>query len=158
MTSDQITVLLLRQWHEVSRSVDRLLAEALGQLGLTESTGAALWALDPGTPPPTVRDLAHILGCDPSNASLVSAKLEQDGLAERRPHPTDGRARVLVLTERGRELHARLVADVAALTPLRRLDTAQQHQLSALLETIEPRVTGTGPQATRGGTRRGSVA
>ena len=138
MTSDQIIVLLLRQWHEVSRSVDRLLAEALGRLGLTESAGAALWALDPGTPSPTVRDLARTLGCDPSNASLVSAKLEQDGLAERRPHPTDGRARVLVLTERGQELHARLMADVAALTPLRRLDTAQQRQLSALLETIEP--------------------
>ena len=148
MTSNQITVLLLRQWHEVSRSVDRLLAEALGRLGLTESAGAALWALNPGTPPPTVRDLARTLGCAPSNASLVSAKLEQDGLAERRPHPTDGRARVLVLTERGQDLHARLVADVAALTPLRRLDTAQQLQLSALLETIEPRVIGTGPQAT----------
>ena len=137
MTSDQTTVLLLRQWYEVSRSVDRLLGEALSRLGLTESAGAALWALDPGTPPPTVRQLARTLGCDPSNASLVSARLEQDGLAERRPHPTDGRARVLVLTERGRQLHARLVRDVAALTPLRRLDAAQQRQLSALLDALQ---------------------
>ncbi len=137
MSSDQITLLLLRQWYEVSRSVDRLLAEALGRLGLSESAGAALWALDPGTAPPTMRDLARTLGCDPSNASLVSAKLEQDGLVERRPHPTDGRARVLVLTERGQELHARLVADVASLTPLRRLDPEQQQQLSDLLGRIE---------------------
>lgn len=136
MTSDQTTVHLLRQWYEVSRSVDRLLAAALSRLGITESAGAALWALDPGMAPPTMRELAHTLNCDPSNASLVSAKLEQDGLVQRHPHPTDGRARVLVLTERGRQLHARLIADVAGLTPLRHLDAAQQRQLSDLLETI----------------------
>ena len=127
---------VLRQWYEVSRSVDRALAGALDRIGLTESAGAALWALDPGTPPPTMRDLARTLHCDPSNASLVSAKLEQDGLVERRAHPTDGRSRVLVLTERGKELHARLVADVAALTPLRHLNPAQQRQLSDLLQTV----------------------
>jgi DNA-binding MarR family transcriptional regulator len=137
MDSDRVTVLLLRQWYEVSRTVDRSLADALGRLGLTESAGAALWALDPGTPPPTVRDLARTLDCDPSNASLISAKLQQDGLVARQPHPTDGRSRVLVLTARGKRLHARLVADVAALTPLRHLDARQQHQLSDLLATIE---------------------
>ena len=41
------------------------------------------------------------------------------------------------LITRHTQLHARLVADVAALTPLRRLDAAQQRQLSDLLETIE---------------------
>jgi DNA-binding MarR family transcriptional regulator len=137
MDSDRVTVLLLRQWYGVSRTVDRSLADALGRLGLTESVGAALWALDPGTPPPTVRDLARTLDCDPSNASLISAKLQQDGLVARQPHPTDGRSRVLVLTARGKRLHARLVADVASLTPLRHLDTRQQHQLSDLLATIE---------------------
>lgn len=136
VTSDQRAVLLLRQWYEVARSVDRSLAVALDRIGLTESAGAALWALDPGTPPPTMRDLARTLDCDPSNASLVSAKLEQDGLVERRPHPTDGRSRVLVLTARGKELHARLVVDVAALTPLRHLDAGQQRQLSQLLTSM----------------------
>lgn len=137
MSSDQVTVLLLRQWYDVSRSVDRALAQALDRLELTESAGAALWALDPGTPPPTMRDLARTLDCDPSNASLISAKLEQDGLVERRPHPRDGRSRVLVLTARGRQLHGRLVADVAASTPLRRLDATQQRQLSGLLAAID---------------------
>lgn len=134
---EQVTVLLLRQWYEVARAVDRGLAEALSRLGMTESAGAALWALDPGTPPPTLRDLARTLSCDPSNASLVSGKLEQDGLVERRPHPTDGRSRVLVLTARGKQLHARLVADVAASTPLRYLDAGQQRQLSDLLAMTE---------------------
>ena len=136
MGVDEKTVLLLRQWYEVSRSVDQLLSTALDGLGLTESAGAALWVLGPDQPAPTVRDLALTLGCDPSNASLVSAKLEQSGLLERRPHPTDGRARVLSLTAHGRELHARLIAEVAALTPLRRLDSGQQEQLSALLDVL----------------------
>jgi DNA-binding MarR family transcriptional regulator len=133
MNPDQVAVLLLQQWHEVSRSVDRSLAAALERVGLSESAGAALWALDPGTPPPTMRELAHTLDCDPSNASLVSAKLEHDGLVERRPHPTDGRSRVLALTKRGKQLHARLVTDVAVLTPLRHLNAEQQRQLSKLL-------------------------
>jgi MarR family transcriptional regulator, organic hydroperoxide resistance regulator len=136
MSVDAMTVLLLRQWYEVSRSVDHLLADALGGLGLTESAGAALWALDPALPAPTMRDLARTLSCDPSNASLVTAKLEQDGLLERRPHPSDGRARVLFLTERGQQVLARLIADVAALTPLRRLSPAQQRQLSKLLDAL----------------------
>ncbi len=136
MSADRDTVLLLRKWYEVSRSVDRSLARALEEIGLTESTGAALWALDPSKPPPTMRSLARTIGCDPSNASLVSAKLEQDGLVHRRPHPSDGRSRVLVLTQAGRELHARLVADVAALTPLRHLNSAQRGEFSDLLEAI----------------------
>jgi DNA-binding MarR family transcriptional regulator len=137
MNSDQVTIALLRQWYHVSRSVDSHLSDALDRLGLTESAGAALWALDPDAPPPTVRELAHTLGCDPSNASLVATKLEQDGLVHRRPHPADGRARVLLLTEQGRALLARLVAEVAAATPLRHLDAAQRRQLSKLLATIE---------------------
>ncbi len=137
MNSDQVTIALLRQWYQLSRSVDRRLSEALDRLGLTESAGAALWALDPDAPPPTVRELAHTLGCDPSNASLVSTKLEQDGLVHRRSRPADGRARVLVLTDQGQALLARLVAEVAAATPLRHLDAAQRRQLSELLDTIQ---------------------
>ena len=95
-----------RTWYQVFRSVDWRLSEALDRLGLSESAGAALWALDPDAPPPTVRELAHTLGCDPSNASLVSTKLEQDGLVHRRSHPAGGRARVLVLAERGQALLA----------------------------------------------------
>lgn len=129
---------LLRQWYAVSRSTDHLLVEALGRLGLTESSGGALWALDPDASPPTMRELARRLNCDPSNASLVAAKLEAGGLVERRPHPTDGRARVLVLTAHGHDLRRRLMADIAASTPLRSLNPAQQRQLLQLLQATHP--------------------
>jgi len=55
----------------------------------------------------------------------------------RRSHPAGGRARVLVLTERGQELLARLVAEVTTATPLRHLDAVQRRRLSELLDTIE---------------------
>lgn len=40
--------------------------------------------------------------CDPSNVTLLSAKLDEKGLAQRAPHPQDGRVRTLVLTAEGR--------------------------------------------------------
>ncbi|MGW5194892.1 MarR family winged helix-turn-helix transcriptional regulator [Kribbella sp. NPDC004138] len=54
----------------------------------------------------------------PALTSLV-AKLEQDGLLQRRPDPADGRASLLSLTRTGRELvrsrHANRVEKLAAL-------------------------------------------
>ncbi|MFG1815092.1 MarR family winged helix-turn-helix transcriptional regulator [Kribbella sp. NPDC049174] len=54
----------------------------------------------------------------PALTSLV-AKLEQDGLIERRPDPTDGRAMLLSLTREGRQIvHSRHANRVARLTDL----------------------------------------
>lgn len=54
----------------------------------------------------------------PALTSLV-AKLEQDGLLERRPDPTDGRAMLLSLTREGRQIvrsrHANRVAKLSRL-------------------------------------------
>ncbi|MER7243752.1 MarR family transcriptional regulator [Kribbella sp. NPDC000426] len=54
----------------------------------------------------------------PALTSLV-AKLEQDGLLERRPDPSDGRASLISLTEAGQEIvHSRHANRVAKLTAL----------------------------------------
>jgi DNA-binding MarR family transcriptional regulator len=45
---------------------------------------------------------------DPSSMVAVIDELEEAGLAERRPHPADRRARAIVLTERGEEALARV--------------------------------------------------
>jgi len=61
----------------------------------------------------------------PALTSLV-AKLEQDGLLQRRPDPADGRASLLSLTRTGRELvrsrHANRVEKLAALVARLTLD------------------------------------
>ncbi len=79
ISSEELSAALLGHWYVVSRSIDRLLREALGRLGLMESSGGALWALDPDTPAPTMRELAGRLGCDPSNASSSARSWRKAG-------------------------------------------------------------------------------
>lgn len=50
------------------------------------------------------------MAVDPSNITLLSTKLEERGLAERRPHPGDGHVRTLVLTTEGRKVREQLLA------------------------------------------------
>ena len=47
--------------------------------------------------------LARALGVDPAGVTRALAALVADGLAERRPHATDGRRALYVLTLQGRE-------------------------------------------------------
>ncbi|MFD7875295.1 MarR family winged helix-turn-helix transcriptional regulator [Streptomyces sp. NPDC059766] len=50
----------------------------------------------------TVTDLAVHLGVTKQAASQLVDEIVRKGYAERRPHPEDARARLVVLTERGR--------------------------------------------------------
>ena len=52
--------------------------------GLTASQGTALCEL---TRPMTLRELAERMSCEPSNATFVVDRLEDQGLLERRAHP-----------------------------------------------------------------------
>ena len=88
----------------------------------------------PDTDPLPLRKIAGLLHCDPSNVTLLSAKLEERGLAERRPHPRDGRVRTLVLTAEGRRIREQLIELVARHSPLAGLDDKEQRQLHALLD------------------------
>ncbi|MET7390545.1 MarR family transcriptional regulator [Streptomyces sp. NPDC005385] len=51
----------------------------------------------------TVTDLATHLGVTKQAASQLVDELVRKGYVERRPHPEDARARLVLLTERGRE-------------------------------------------------------
>ncbi len=61
------------------------------------------WALRSVDGPMPMKDLAHCMDIDPSYATLVADRLEERGLIERQPHPTDRRVKNLVLTDKGRE-------------------------------------------------------
>jgi MarR family transcriptional regulator, organic hydroperoxide resistance regulator len=54
--------------------------------------------------PVTQRELADHAGTDPMMTSQVLRTVEAKGLVERRAHPTDSRARALLVTERGASL------------------------------------------------------
>ncbi|WP_202918252.1 MarR family winged helix-turn-helix transcriptional regulator [Streptomyces cavernae] len=96
-----------------SVSLDRLfeLAEVLGTMmergvaehGLTRARAGLLWALlQDGAM--TQRALAGQLGVTPRNVTGLLDALEADGLVIRAGHPTDRRATLVSLTERGRAL------------------------------------------------------
>jgi DNA-binding MarR family transcriptional regulator len=78
-----------------------------------------------------MRELAGRMSCEPSNATVVIDHLESQRLIERRPHPTDRRARQLMLTPEGAGRREKLLESLrdeeplmAGLTPQER-DTLQ---------------------------------
>lgn len=98
------------------RAMYHLVAEREGQrrifaageaTGLTPAVLKALLHLTPEGPCP-MRDLADRFRCDPSYVTSLVDGLEEAGLAERRPHPSDRRVKVVVLTDRGVEALAQV--------------------------------------------------
>jgi len=65
--------------------------------------------------PMSMGELAAALGIDRPNATVLVADLEDKGLVKRRPHPTDGRAKLVEATAKGRRLARR--ADAILATP-----------------------------------------
>jgi MarR family transcriptional regulator, organic hydroperoxide resistance regulator len=100
-------------------------------LGLTAAQATALREM---TGPMTMGELAERMSCEPSNATFVVDKLENRGLIERRAHPTDRRARHLVLTAQGTALRGRLLKLLTQDSPLAGLSPEQQRILESLLE------------------------
>ncbi|WP_367324236.1 MarR family winged helix-turn-helix transcriptional regulator [Streptomyces sp. HUAS ZL42] len=72
---------------------------ARGYEGMRPAHGFAFARLAPGGA--TVTDLAVHLGVTKQAASQLVDEIVRKGYAERRPHPEDARARLIVLTERG---------------------------------------------------------
>jgi DNA-binding MarR family transcriptional regulator len=85
--------------------------------------------------PMSMRELADALDIDPPNATVVVADLEAQGLVQRRPHPTDGRAKVVEATRKGKELARR--ADTILATPPAALSALSPEDLEALRRILE---------------------
>ncbi|MER6214570.1 MULTISPECIES: MarR family winged helix-turn-helix transcriptional regulator [unclassified Streptomyces] len=100
-------------------------------LGLTAAQATALREL---SGPMTMRELAERMNCEPSNATFVVDRLEKQELVERHPHPTDRRARLLVLTDGGTALRARLLDLLHVDSPVACLTPEEQRVLRDLLE------------------------
>ncbi|WP_433523913.1 MarR family winged helix-turn-helix transcriptional regulator [Nocardia pseudovaccinii] len=92
--------------HELDMQNNARMRERVAKLGLTPAHASALCEL---TGPMTMRELAGLMACEPSNATVVIDKLEAMRLIERRPHPTDRRAKQLTLTPEGAQRRADLL-------------------------------------------------
>lgn len=128
---------LLHAYHDVVRTLDRELQDEhdltlAGYDVLLRLRSAANKALGMG-------DLAERVLMSPSGMTRLVDRLADRGLVERRPHPSDGRAAVVHLTDEGSR-HLRK----AARTHVRgirehftsRLTETQLQQVGRALETI----------------------
>ena len=78
----------------------RRIRAAAANLELSMSESAVLGRLEKDGPA-TTADLARAESVKPQSMGTTVASLEEMGLVERRPHPTDGRQALLALTEKG---------------------------------------------------------
>src|SRR5919201_2778576 len=85
--------------------------------------------------PMSMRELATALGIDPPNATVVVADPEAMGPVQRRPHPTDGRAKLVEATRKGKALARRANAILA--TPPPALDSLSTEDLETLRRILE---------------------
>jgi DNA-binding MarR family transcriptional regulator len=84
--------------------------------------------------PSTMGELATYLGIDPPYMTIVVDDLERQGLVERKPHPTDRRAKLVETTVRGKEAARR--ARVILNRPPAELTALPEAELAALLRGL----------------------
>ena len=134
--------------HDASPPLDAAVSEltmAIGQLlrrmrqdvnadGLTWSQSSALSRLDK-LGPITIADLARAEAVKPQSMRTTLADLEEEGLVERQPHPTDGRQVLVSLTDKGAQTRRQrsLAKQAWLLAALQKLDPAERQ---ALLSSI----------------------
>jgi DNA-binding MarR family transcriptional regulator len=80
--------------------------------------------------PMSMGEFAAALGIDPPNATVLVDDFESQGLARRRPHPTDRRAKVVEATRKGKDMARR--ADAILSTPPPALSALSADDLEAL--------------------------
>jgi len=115
----------------------RRFADRLEPLDLNPRTFALLRHIEAAEGEPQ-HALAEALRVPPSRMVALLDELEERGLVERRPHPTDRRARSLYLTSAGRRLleKAKKVAAEHEAELCADLSAAERKQLIALLGRI----------------------
>src|SRR2546421_11945363 len=122
--------LFFRLW----RASHTRVAEALESVDLTPALFGLLNVL--GAREGAIQqELGSAMGVDPSTMVSLIDQLEAAGLAKRRPHPTDRRAREVVITPKGRRALERGRAMAAQVEDevLRGLTAGERRELLTLL-------------------------
>jgi len=108
-------------------------ADLLAELNLTEALADVLWHLDASDAAASMRHLAELLKCDPSNVTFLVDRLEERGLVERQIDPADRRVKLVALTPAGVRIRNQIVRAAATRSPLAQLSPADQQRLLNLL-------------------------
>jgi DNA-binding MarR family transcriptional regulator len=119
-----------------SGHVSERMQQACTTLGIAPGVLKLLLKLDLGVGVP-MRDLADRWGFDASYVTSLADALEERGLVERRPHPTDRRVKMLAITEKGvqaRDAAYEVLSEPPASFGV--LSSPQQRTLRDLLRAI----------------------
>lgn len=103
---------------------------------LTWTQVAVMARLDRGGPA-TTADLARAEAIKPQSMGATLAYLQEQGVVERRAHPTDGRQFVFSLTEAGHRIRERASADKRAWL-MKAMAELSPEERQALLAAIGP--------------------
>lgn len=89
--------------------------------------------------PATTADLARAESVKPQSMGAIVAALEEKGIVERKPHPTDGRQMKIVLTAKGASVRkdARSAKRMWLAEAIAKLDPKEQKSLPAVTELIK---------------------
>ncbi len=132
-----LAVQLVFLGHRLAHVIERRLA----QHDYNHTQAAIILILDrrPGL---TAQDLARPVCVEPASITRALQCLERRSLVDRRPHPTDGRASILHLTEAGRAAAATLARTIreASAELERDLPIAHLEVLRAALPALLARV------------------
>ncbi len=132
-----LAVQLVFLGHRLAHVVERRLA--LYDYNHTQASIIMILDRRPGL---TAQDLARPVRVQPASITRALQSLERRGLVDRRPHPTDGRASVLHLTEAGCQAAATIARTVreASVELESHLPTAQRAVLRSALPLLLARV------------------
>lgn len=120
----------------VAKGLHAVVGDVLTELGLTLPLADALWQLDPDAPPPSMRQLAAGLRCDPSTVTFLADRLIERDLITVRIDPADRRRKAVTLTPKGTQARQRLLATMTTRSSFARLSRDEQSQLHDLLALV----------------------
>ena len=131
VTGHEIAMALRAAYWAMHRRADA----HLGRRGVTADQFVLLSLLADAGEGVTQQELVRRASSDANTVRAMLVLLEGQGLVSRRPHPTDGRARSVALTGKGRRTFGRLWADSEAFRA-RLLAAVGPDEARALVEAL----------------------
>jgi DNA-binding MarR family transcriptional regulator len=134
LTEPEVTEFAGQLFFRLWRASHTRIAEALDSVGLTPALFGVLYVLR-SRDGAIQQEIAASMAIDPSTMVSLIDELERAGLAERRPHAKDRRAREVAITAKGRRAleRGRRMATEVEDEVLGGLTAAERRQLLALL-------------------------
>ncbi|MGI8825295.1 MAG: MarR family winged helix-turn-helix transcriptional regulator [Chloroflexota bacterium] len=120
---------------ELALLLNKDMAQGLAEYGLTVARAHVLWEVH-HRGSMTQRELSQILDVSARNVTGLVDALEADGFVARTPHPTDRRATLVTLAERGRDAAARMGAEEKEFA-LQLFDHVPDAELTGFIATLD---------------------